>query len=127
MSMDALFAVTRSGLDYERMRMEAASQRIALADMPVQQRAAAQAAAFDREVHGPAIAAGATDADGAGQTVLDPSNPMAGPDGTVQYPDVDLAQEMATLMSAQRAYQADIRAFNTLHGMLLKSLSIGGR
>lgn len=127
MSMDALFAVTRSGLDYERMRMEAASQRIALADMPVQQRAAVQAAAFEREVHGPAIAAGAADSDSAGQSVLDPANPMAGPDGTVRYPDVDLAQEMATLMSAQRAYQADIRAFNTLHGMLLKSLSIGGR
>lgn len=127
MSLDAMFAVTRSGLDYERMRMEAASQRIATSDMPVQQRAAAQAAAFNREVDGPAIAAGASSADGAGQTVLDPSNPMAAPDGTVQYPDVDLAQEMATLMSAQRAYQADIRAFNTLHGMLLKSLSIGGR
>jgi len=52
---------------------------------------------------------------------------LAAADGTVQYPDVDLAQEMTTLMSAQRAYQADIRAFNTLHGMLLKSLSIGGR
>jgi len=127
MSLDAMFAVTRSGLDYERMRMEAASQRIAIADMPVQQRTAAQAAAFAREVDGPAIAAGASGADGAGQTVLDPSHPLAAADGTVQYPDVDLAQEMTTLMSAQRAYQADIRAFNTLHGMLLKSLSIGGR
>jgi flagellar basal-body rod protein FlgC len=123
MSLDALFAVTRQGLDYERMRMEAASQRIATADIPVQQRAKAQAVAFDREVAGPALAV----EEGAGQPVLDPSNPLAGPDGMVRYPDVDLAQEMATLMSAQRAYQADIRAFNTLHGMLLKSLSIGGR
>ena len=124
MSLDALFAVTRYGLDYERMRMEAASQRIAIADVPMQQRTAAQAAAFSREVSGPALAEAK---EGAGHDVLDPSNPMAGPDGMVRYPDVDLAQEMTTLMSAQRAYQADIRAFNTLHGMLLKSLSIGGR
>jgi len=127
MSLDALFSVTRMGMDYERMRMEAASQRIAIADMPVQQRAAAQAAAFSREVSGPTVAGGANAVDAAGHSVLDPSNPMAGPDGMVQYPDVDMAQEMTTLMSAQRAYQADIRAFNTLHGMLLKSLSIGGR
>jgi flagellar basal-body rod protein FlgC len=127
MSLDALFSVTRAGLDYERMRMEAASQRIALADTPVQQRTAAQAAAFSREVNGPAIADGAAAADSQDRAVLDPSNPLAGPDGMVHCPDVDLAQEMTTLMSAQRAYQADIRAFNTLHGMLLKSLSIGGR
>jgi flagellar basal-body rod protein FlgC len=123
MSLDALFAVTRFGLDYERMRMEAASQRIATADMPLQQRAAAQAASFSRELQGAAPG----DAGAEGQTVLDPAHPLAGPDGTVRYPDVDLAQEMTTLMSAQRAYQADIRAFNTLHSMLLKSLSIGGR
>jgi flagellar basal-body rod protein FlgC len=124
MSLDALFAVTRFGLDYERTRMEAASERIAAADVPVQQRAAAQAAAFSREVSTPAPAGRS---DPAGHAVLDPSNPLADPKGMVRYPDVDVAQEMTTLMSAQRAYQADIRAFNTLHGMLLKSLGIGGR
>jgi len=127
MSLDALFSVTRAGLDYERMRMEAASQRIALADVPAQQRTAAQAAAFSREVNGPSLADTSAAGDSSERAVLDPTNPLAGADGMVHYPNVDLAQEMTTLMSAQRAYQADIRAFNTLHGMLLKSLSIGGR
>lgn len=126
MSLDALFAVTRFGLDYERARMEAASQRIAAADLPVAQQAALQASqahGFSRELGKASAPAEALDGE---HQELDPSNPLAGPDGMVRYPDVDLAQEMTTLMSAQRAYQADIRAFNTLHGMLLKSLSIGG-
>lgn len=122
MSTDALFAVTRFGLDYERHRMEAASQRIATANLPLAtRRDALRASGADGFAE--RLAAG----DGAGHQVQDPASPVAGADGMVTYPDTDLAQEMSTLMSAQRGYQADIRAFNVLHGMLLKSLTIGGR
>jgi flagellar basal-body rod protein FlgC len=140
MSTDAIFAVTRFGLDFERARMEVASQRIATSDLPVAQRVALQTAtgaSFDAHLQAPAadqpaeqLAAGESDGSERGdgtRQVLDPGNPMANSAGMVNYPDVDLAQEMTTLMSAQRAYQADIRAFNTLHGMMMKSLSIGGR
>lgn len=124
MSTDALFAVTRFGLDYERNRMEAASQRIATANLPLAtRRDALQAAGATAFAEGLAT----TDAGDDTRQVQDPANPLAGTDGMVSYPDTDLAQEMSTLMSAQRGYQADIRAFNALHGMLLKSLSIGGR
>lgn len=119
MSTDAMFAVTRAGLDFERERMEGASRRIATANLPLATRRDAL------------TAAGATDfaatlsASDEARRVQDPENPMADASGTVAYPPTDLAQEMTTLMSAQRGYQADIRAFNTLHGMLLKSLTIG--
>lgn len=131
MSTDAVFAVTQFGLDYERMRMEAASKAIATANTPLDPRAPASAApAADfahalgaaHDSHALAALAGKPVGD---RKELDPSNPMAGPDGMVHYPDVDMAQEMTTLMSAQRAYQADIRAFNTLHGMMMKALDIG--
>ncbi|WP_266158297.1 flagellar basal body rod protein FlgC [Dyella silvatica] len=134
MSTDALFAVTRFGLDYERMRMEAASRHIATADLPIAQRAAAlkgaQAQGFSEALGEVASLAdqeqpGKVDNTGEHE-VMDPNNPMAGANGMVHYPNIDLAQEMTTLMSAQRAYQADVRAFNTLHGMMLKSLEIGG-
>lgn len=133
MSIDALFAVTRFGLDFERSRMEAASQRIATANLPLAtRRDALQAAGATAFAQGLAAQdADGTDAvggaGGASRQVQDPTNPMADANGMVSYPDTDLAQEMSTLMSAQRGYQADIRAFNALHGMLLKSLTIGGR
>jgi flagellar basal-body rod protein FlgC len=130
MSTDTLFAVTRFGLDYERNRMEAASQRIATANLPLATRRdalqAVGATAFAESL-APSDAVDAGAMDDTSRQVQDPGNPLAGADGMVSYPDTDLAQEMSTLMSAQRGYQADIRAFNALHGMLLKALSIGGR
>lgn len=130
MSTDALFAVTRFGLDYERHRMEAASRRIATANLPLATRQdalrAAGETAFAEGLAATEPDQANTSAD-ASREVQDPANPLAGADGMVSYPATDLAQEMSTLMSAQRGYQADIRAFNALHGMLLKSLTIGGR
>lgn len=128
MSTDAIFAVTRAGLDYERERMEGASRRIATANLPLTTRRDALTAAGATDFAA-SLSAGGETAGAAGandpRRVQDPENPLADADGTVAYPGTDLAQEMTTLMSAQRGYQADIRAFNTLHGMLLKSLTIG--
>jgi flagellar basal-body rod protein FlgC len=124
MTTDAIFAVTRQGLDFERGRMEAASRRIATANLPV---AARREALNSAGATGFASSLASEPADGGTHNVQDPQSPLAGADGMVAYPDTDLAQEMSTLMSAQRGYQADIRAFNALHGMLLKALTIGGR
>lgn len=40
--------------------------------------------------------------------VYDPSHPDANKDGYVAYPNVQMAVEMANLVSAQRAYEANI-------------------
>jgi flagellar basal-body rod protein FlgC len=40
--------------------------------------------------------------------VYDPSHPYANKDGYVEYPNVDLSVEMADLVSAQRAYEANV-------------------
>jgi flagellar basal-body rod protein FlgC len=40
--------------------------------------------------------------------VYDPSHPDANAQGYVQYPNVNMAVEMADLISAQRAYEANI-------------------
>ena len=61
------------------------------------------------------------------RTVHDPSNPMADADGMVRYPTVDLVQEMTTLMTASRGYEANVRSFNLLRGMMLRALEIGAK
>lgn len=55
----------------------------------------------------------------------DPSHPDAGEDGYVRYPNVDEAQEMIDMMSAVRAYEANVTALNATKAMALKALEIG--
>lgn len=121
MSTDAIYAVARFGLDFERARMEAASRNIAMANTPLSAANTGAVGENGKTAFGRQVEETGT------REVHDPANPMAGPDGNVSYPATDLAVEMTTLMSAQRSYQANIRAFNTLHGMMLKALDIGSR
>ncbi|MGC1548542.1 MAG: flagellar basal body rod C-terminal domain-containing protein [Rhodanobacter sp.] len=37
-----------------------------------------------------------------------------------------MVSEMSTLTEASRAYEANVRAFNTLRGMALHALDVGG-
>ena len=55
----------------------------------------------------------------------DPSHPDADENGYVQKPNVDVVQEMVDMMSAYRAYEANITALNTLKDMAVKTLEIG--
>jgi flagellar basal-body rod protein FlgC len=66
-------------------------------------------------------------ASAAPRMVHDPSHPLANARGFVAYPGVDTATEMMTLMSAMRAYEANIAAMNTARSMALKALDIGGQ
>jgi flagellar basal-body rod protein FlgC len=65
-------------------------------------------------------------ADRAARKVHDPGHPMADAQGFVAYPAVDAATEMVTLMSATRAYEANVAAMNAARTMALKALDIGG-
>jgi len=54
-----------------------------------------------------------------------PSHPDADEDGYVRYPNVEVVQEMVDMMSAYRAYEANITAVNTFKDMAVKTLEIG--
>jgi len=55
----------------------------------------------------------------------DPSHPHANNEGYVAMPNVNVMKEMANMISAQRAYEANISAINTTKGMAMKALEIG--
>lgn len=55
----------------------------------------------------------------------DPNHPDANKEGYVAMPNVNVMKEMADMISAQRAYEANISALNTTKGMALKALEIG--
>lgn len=54
-----------------------------------------------------------------------PGHPDADENGYVRMPNVDLVQEMVDMMSAYRAYEANITALNTFKDMANKTLEIG--
>ena len=57
--------------------------------------------------------------------VLEPGNPAADAQGFVRYPGVDTTVEMMNLMSATRAYEANVAALNAARSMAMKALDIG--
>jgi flagellar basal-body rod protein FlgC len=58
--------------------------------------------------------------------VHEPGHPLADAQGFVSYPGVDTAAEMMTLLSATRAYEANVSAMNVARTLAMKSLDIGG-
>ncbi|RXK52974.1 flagellar basal body rod protein FlgC [Oleiharenicola lentus] len=60
-----------------------------------------------------------------GQAVYNPQHPDAGPDGTVQMPNVNLAFEMVDLITASRAYEANLSVVKNSRTLAMKTLEIG--
>lgn len=56
--------------------------------------------------------------------VYRPGHPDADENGYVEMPDVNTIEEMADMISATRAYEANITAFNATKGMLNEALNI---
>ena len=54
-----------------------------------------------------------------------PTHPDADENGYVRMPNVEVVQEMVDMMSAYRAYEANITALNALKDMAVKTLEIG--
>lgn len=57
--------------------------------------------------------------------VYDPGHPDANIKGYVQMPNVNIMTEMANLITASRAYEANVTAMNTTRNMALRALDIG--
>jgi flagellar basal-body rod protein FlgC len=57
--------------------------------------------------------------------VFDPGHPDANPDGFVAYPNIDVVSEMVDLMTATRAYEANVQAIRSLRTMGEAAMAIG--
>lgn len=57
--------------------------------------------------------------------VYEPSNPDADAQGYVMMPNVNILNEMADMMMATRAYEANVTAISSEKSMFLKALEIG--
>jgi flagellar basal-body rod protein FlgC len=144
MGMFDAMEVSASGLTAERMRMDVVAQNLAnanttrgvdgqpyrrkevvLAERPGEGSfGAALAGAMNRGTPaGVEVAAIAEDQTPLKQ-VYDPSHPDADANGYVQMPNVDSVAEMVDLISAQRAYEANVTAMQTAKQMFSKTLEL---
>jgi flagellar basal-body rod protein FlgC len=130
--------VTASALNAQKTRLDMVAQNIANAQTtrtpnggPYQR----QVVSFETELvrreglSGPAlqsvkIASVTTDRT-PGQQVFNPQHPDAGPDGLVTMPNVNLSYEMVDLITASRAYEANLTVAKNARQMALKTLQIG--
>lgn len=55
----------------------------------------------------------------------EPNHPDANEEGYVAYPNINVMEEMADMISASRSYEANLSALNTTKSMALKALEIG--
>jgi len=55
----------------------------------------------------------------------EPNNPAANKDGYVYYPNVNVVEEMADMISASRSFQTNADIMNTAKTMMQKVLTLG--
>jgi len=128
MQLDNVSDVIRAGLTYERTRAEVASYNLAIANVAIQPgalsplQAVTPPSAFAQQL---GLTSLVKQQGNETRVAHDPTHPLADANGMVHYPKLDAAKEMATLVSATRAYEADIRAYNSLRAMTLKAFEIG--
>lgn len=59
------------------------------------------------------------------QARYEPNHPAANADGYVYYPNVNVVEEMADMISASRSFQTNAELMNTAKTMLQKVLTLG--
>jgi flagellar basal-body rod protein FlgC len=133
------FAISASGMGVERTRVEVAAMNLANAhtvsapgSRPYQPlRVLAQAAPPFASLVSGSLAPGEPPlvtiepAQVGARMVYEPGHPLADARGFVAHAAVDPATEMVALMSALRAYEANVAAMNTARSLALKTLDIG--
>jgi flagellar basal-body rod protein FlgC len=127
MNLNSSLRISASGLAAERFRMDVISSNIANANTmkvdgkdPYRRREVVLQSGQD----GPQIV-GLVQDSRPFREVVDPDNPNADAKGIVTYSNVEPVMEMVNMISASRAYEANIAAFNSAKTMIRSALNIG--
>ena len=128
--------ITAGALSAQRMRLDIVAQNIANAETtrtesggPYQRQVVSFETELVKQAGGQSLqtvkVSGISADKTPGQQVYNPQHPDAGPDGMVQMPNVNLAYEMVDLITASRAYEANLSVAKNAKNMAMKTLEIG--
>lgn len=141
MDYQAVFHISASGMNAEKLRLDTAALNLAnmhatagagaTAYRPLRVVTQPVAPGFKSWMQQAAIggvrAQAVPDATAQPRVVHDPGHPHADARGQVQYPGVNHTQEMLTVTTALRAYEANVAAMAAARSMAAHALSIGGK
>lgn len=68
---------------------------------------------------------GVSRSDSPPRIVYDPAHPDADANGNVALPNISTVQEMVDLITASKAYQANVTVFNAGKSMVMRTLDLG--
>lgn len=133
---------TSSALEAERIRMEVISQNIGNANttrgadgLPYQRQQVVFETLLNQQAGGSAngvaasgIQIGRVEKDHRPpRMVFEPGHKDADANGMVAYPDINIHEEMADLITAQRAFEANLAVVRNAKAMAMQTLAIGKR
>lgn len=131
--------VTADALNAEKIRLEVVGQNIANAQttrgpdgLPYQRKVVSfetvmrdvPGADGSRRVEGLRVSSVTGDPT-PGHKIYHPGHPHADASGMVQMPNVNVSQEMVDLITASRAYEANLSVVRTARQMAMKAMQIG--
>lgn len=125
--------ISASGLSAERLRMDTITSNITNANTtrgedgkPYVRKIAVFQENLDSELGlGGIKAVGIVDDESELKRVYDPTNVDADENGYVTMPNVDILNEMADMIAASRAYEANANTLEATKSMFSKALEIG--
>ena len=138
------FAISQSGMDAQRLRVEVAALNISNANIAatpgkprVRPLSVVTQTSMDfsqvytqqmQDKHLDGVTAYIVEqTKHAPRQIYEPAHPLANEKGMVEYPGINVLDEMLTLTTAIRAYEANIAAYNAAKAMNTRALDIGGQ
>jgi flagellar basal-body rod protein FlgC len=137
MAMDRFFTcldISASGLKAERIRMDVVAQNIANASttqteegLPYRRRQVLFETVLGegKKVARGVRVRGVTPDESPFLEVFEPGHPDANAEGVVLYPNVKVPSEMVDMITAARAYEANLNLIKTFRDMVERALSLG--
>lgn len=138
MGSSSSFDISASGIFAQRVRMDAIANNIANADStrtenggPYRRQVVTFKTALDDSVIAGTASVAGVKVDGVVEDptdfrlVHDPGHPDADANGDVRMPNVNVVEEMVDMISATRAYEANVTALNAAKSMISTGIELG--
>lgn len=141
MEMYSSLRISASGLSAQRMRLDVIADNIANAEttrteeggpyvrkvVSFEENVATvlKGGKIEKKPNGVKVSSISKDTSSEFTTVYDPTNPDADENGNVTYPNVSILNEMVDLITASRAYEANVTAMDAEKKMAMKAIEIG--
>ena len=144
MSLDSIFNIAGSGLNAQSVRLNTTASNMANAQSASSsygETYRARHAVFTTALNqvrggmmpestahssaGGVQVLGIVESDAPLQQRYEPDHPLANEEGYVFYPNVNVVEEMANMISASRSFQANVEVMNSAKQMMQRVLSMG--